>query len=77
MKQLWEQAGHARRRMVWFERIAASLVLVAVAGSALLWRNIVDRRRGEEASQQVITALRITNHALERMNIQLDEQQKH
>jgi hypothetical protein len=52
-------------------------VLVAVAGSALLWRNIVDRRRGEEASQQVITALRITNHALERMNIQLDEQQKH
>jgi hypothetical protein len=76
MSQLWNQASHARHRMVWFERIAASLVLVAVAGGAFFWRNIEDQRRGQEATQQVFTALRITNRALQRMNVQLDEQQE-
>jgi hypothetical protein len=63
--------GERSRRMVWIERIAASLVLAAVAGGGLVWRNAEERRRGEEAKRQVFTALRITNHALEMMNAQL------
>jgi hypothetical protein len=31
----------------------------------------IERRKGEEAKQQVFTALRITNHALDHMNKQL------
>lgn len=70
--RLWEQAGRVRRqRMIWIERIAASLVLAAVASGGLVWRNAQQQRRGEEAKQQVFTALRITNHALEVMNEQL------
>lgn len=73
--QLWEQARSARRRMVWFERIAASLVLVAVMGGAVVGRNAIERRRGEEAKQRVFTALRIVNHALDEMNMQLQERE--
>jgi hypothetical protein len=59
--------------MVWMERIAASFILGAVAGGATYWRHEVEQRRGEEATQQVMTALRIANHALEQMNAQLAE----
>lgn len=48
-------------------RLAAALLIVAVMGGAFAWnyeRN-EERRRGEAARQQVMTALRITNHALE------------
>lgn len=70
--RLWEEAGRRRQqRLQWFERIAASLVLAAVASGGLVWRNAQQHRRGEEAKQQVFTALRITNHALEVMNAQL------
>lgn len=75
MNQLWEQARSARRRMVWFERIAASLVVVAVMGGAVVERNAMERRRGEEAKQQVFTALRIVNRALDEMNVQLQERE--
>jgi hypothetical protein len=75
MNQLWEQTRSARRRMVWFERIAASLVVVAVMGGAVVGRNAMERRRGEEAKQQVFTALRIATHALEEMNVQLQERE--
>jgi hypothetical protein len=75
MNQLWEQAWHARRRMVWFERIAASLVVVAVMGGAVVSRNAIERHRGEEAKQQVFTALRIANRALEEMSVQLQERE--
>lgn len=72
MERRWRERSHrGRRRMAWFERIAASLVLAAVAGGGLVWRNAQEHRRGEEAKQQVFTALRITNHALEVMNAQL------
>jgi hypothetical protein len=57
-------------RMVWLERIAASLVLAGVAGSAAVGHYAVERRKGEEAKRQVFTALRITNHAFEVMNEQ-------
>ena len=67
----------ARRhgRMVWFERLAASLVLAGVASGALVWRSAQERRRGEEAKQQVFAALRITHRALEEMKVQLEEQE--
>jgi hypothetical protein len=71
--RLWEQAHHRRRRMVWFERLAASLVLAGVVGGAFAWRSMEERRRGEEAKRQVFTALRITNRALEEMRVQLQE----
>lgn len=76
MNQLWEQAWRAQRRMAWFERIAASLVLVAVMGGAVVGRNAIERRRGEAAKQQVFTALRIANHALDVMNAQLQEREQ-
>jgi hypothetical protein len=72
--RLWQQAGRSQRqRMIWFERIAASLILVAVAGAGVFWHHQVEQRRGEEAEQQVMTALRIANRALEQMNAQLAE----
>jgi len=55
------------------ERLAAAVILVAVAGGAAYWHHEVEKRRGEEAKQQVFTALRIANHALEQMNAQLAE----
>jgi len=65
-----ERAGRSHR-MVWIEQLAASLVLAAVAGGGLVWHNAQEKRRGEEAKQKVFTALRITNHALEVVNAQL------
>jgi hypothetical protein len=58
-------------RMVMWQRLAASLVLAAMAGGAYTWHNVEQRRKGEEAKQQVMTALRITSHALKQMNQQL------
>ncbi len=71
--RLWQQAGRSQRRMIWLERLAASLILAAVASGAAFWRHHEEQRRGEEAKQQVFTALRIANHALEQMNAQLAE----
>lgn len=61
------------RRMVWFERLAASLVLAGVVGGAVFWRNAEEKRKGEEAKRQVFSALRITNRALQEMKVQLQE----
>ena len=60
---------HARTAM--WQRVAASLVLAAVVGGAWAWHDIQERRRGEEASRQVFTALRIANHALDTVNARL------
>ena len=68
-----QQRARQHRRMVWFERLAASVVLAGVAGGAAFWRHEVDERKGEEAKQQVFTALRVTNHALQVMNEQLEK----
>jgi hypothetical protein len=70
-------ATRPHTRMIWFERIAASLVLAAVAGSAFVGRYAIERRKGEEAKQQVFTAIRITNRALQVMNQQLQQHDKH
>ena len=69
-------SARQRSRMIWFERIAASLVLAGVAGGAVVGHYAIERRKGEEAKQQVFTALRVTNHALQVMNEQLQRQDK-
>jgi len=76
-RSLMERRRQARveqhRRMVWFERLAASLVLAGVAGGALAWRKAEEHQKGEEAKRQVFAALRITHRALEEMKVQLEE----
>jgi hypothetical protein len=73
---LTRTSARLHNRMIWFERIAASLVLAGVAGSAVAGHYAIERRKGEEAKRQVFTALRITNHAFEVMNEQLQERDK-
>ena len=65
-----------RARMVMWQRLAASIVLAAVAGGAYMWHDAEQRRKGEEARQQVLTALRITSHALKQMNQQLADRSR-
>ena len=65
------QRVHAR--LVMWQRIAATIVFAAMAGGAYLWHGAEQRRKGEEARQQVLTALRITGRALQQMNQQLAE----
>lgn len=60
-----------RQRIVFWQRLAASLLLAGAVGGAFVWRSAEERRRGEEARDQVLTALRIANHALVEMNAQL------
>jgi hypothetical protein len=72
---LWERAGRKQRDVVWFGRLAASLVLAGLVSGGVLWHNALERRRGEEVKQQLYTALRITNHALEEMNVQLQQRE--
>ena len=47
------------------QRLAASLVLAAVFAGLVVYRQSEERRKGEAARQQVLTALRITSHALQ------------
>lgn len=63
-------------RVVMWQRLAASVVLAAMAGGAYAWHNAEQHRKGEEAKQQVMTAFRITGHALERMNQQLADRNR-
>lgn len=58
-------------RTILGQRLAAALVLVAVLAGGVTWRNYEARREGEAARQQVLTALRITSHALNTVNTQL------
>lgn len=76
MEQRWQRRSRQRTRMIWLERFAASLVVAAVAGSAVAGHYAIERRKGEEAKQQVFTALRITNHAIQVMNRQLQDRDK-
>jgi hypothetical protein len=58
-------------RTVLWQRLAACFVLAAVIGGALTWRHIDQQRKGEAARDQVLTALRITNRALNQIQTRL------
>jgi hypothetical protein len=60
-----------RRRAVIWQRLAASFVLAALLGGGIAWRHVEEQRKGEEARQQVMTALRITSRALDQINARL------
>lgn len=59
------------RRVVLWQRLAASLVLATAIGGGFAWRHVQQQRQGEEARRQVLTALRITNRALNEVNARL------
>jgi uncharacterized membrane protein len=67
------RTARSRNHAVLWQRLAASLVLAAVLGGGAEWQRRAqeERRQGEAARQQVMTALRITGHALNQMNTQL------
>jgi hypothetical protein len=73
-RRLMEKRRTQRRPIhaaVW-QRLAATLALAAVLGGAMEWRHREEeRRKGEAAREQVLTALRITNHALDQVNTRL------
>lgn len=58
-------------RVVLWQRLAASLVLAAAIGGGLTWHHVQQQRQGEEARRQVLTALRVTNRALNEVNARL------
>lgn len=60
-------------RTVWWQRLAASVLIAGVIAGGMGWRQVEERRKGEEAKRQVLTALRIANHALNDMNRRLVE----
>ena len=65
--------GRLGRHKVLWQRLAASLLLAALLGGGLEWERHLreERQKGEAAREQVMTALRITGHALDKMNEQL------
>lgn len=67
------RAPRPQGNALWWQRLAASVVLAAALGGAVEWDSHIreERRRGEAAREQVLTALRITGHALNQMNAQL------
>ena len=74
------QTQRTHNRMVIWQRLAASVMLAVLIGGAYTWHKTEERRKGEEARRQVMTALRITSQALDEMNARLaarnrDEQQ--
>jgi hypothetical protein len=54
-----------------WQKLAACLVLTAVLAGSVEWRMAEQRRKEEAAREQVLTALRITSHALNQMNARL------
>lgn len=58
-------------RVVFLQRLAACLVLAIALGGAVTWRRMDQQRKGEAARNQVIIALRITNHALNQIQTRL------
>ena len=81
-RKIMEQRAARSVRRSWFAmpsvglwmKLAAMLVIVAIlAGGGLEWRarKVEEQRRGEAARQQVLTALRITGHALDKVQAKL------
>jgi uncharacterized protein involved in tolerance to divalent cations len=59
------------RRVVFWQRLAACMIVAVALGSFFTWRHVQEQRRGEAAREEVLTALRITNHALEQIHARL------
>ncbi|MGB6193701.1 MAG: hypothetical protein WBF42_14630 [Terracidiphilus sp.] len=59
------------QRAVLWQRLAACLLIAVVLGGGIAWRQADQRRKGEEARRQVLTALRITNRTLNQMSARL------
>lgn len=81
-RRLMEQRQHRRtlrlhQRVVLWQRLAACFVLAILIGGGIAWRQVDQRRRGEEARRQVFTALRITNRALDQMSARLAARNEH
>lgn len=71
-KRNMRHAELAHQHTAWWQRLAASILLAGVIAGGYGWRQVEDRRKGEQAAQQLMVALRITNRALKDMNRQLD-----
>lgn len=69
-----KRRARKRRPIANWQRLAASVALAAVLGGVMEWRHAQEVRKGEAARQQVLTALRITGYALDKMNLQLAAQ---
>jgi hypothetical protein len=67
----WGSAGHGRG----WATATAALLLLAMAGGGVRWEldKRQEERRGEAAREQVMTALRITGHALNQVQTRLAE----
>jgi len=69
------QVRHGRGWML--QRIAASALLAAVFGGVAIYHQVQERaeerRKGEEAREQVMTAFRITQKTLDRVQERLDD----
>jgi hypothetical protein len=83
-RKIMEQRAARHARRPWFAmpssglwmKLAATLVIVAIlAGGGLEWRarKVEEQRKGEAARQQVLTALRITGHTLDKVQAKLAE----
>jgi hypothetical protein len=72
-RRLMEQrrAQGPRLVSVIWQRLAASIMLAAAVAGGFAWRQQEEQRKEDAARQQVLTALRVTAHALNRMNAQL------
>lgn len=75
-RKVMEQRSRRQTQRLWsrtilWQRLAAGLVLAALLAGGVTWRNYETRREGEAAREQVLTALRITSHALNTVNTQL------
>lgn len=68
-----QRTERIRVRMVMWERLAAGLVLALALGGGFAWHQHDEQLKGEAATQQVLTALRITNRALNQVKTQLAE----
>jgi hypothetical protein len=59
------------------QRIAASALLAAVFGGFAVYRQVeersLERKKGQQAREQILTALRITDKTLDRVNERLTQ----
>lgn len=72
-RRLMEKRKAPKARLLYFpwRQLAASIAILAVLGAGAGLRYRDERQKEELAREQVLTALRITNHALNQVNLKL------